>query len=637
MSWSPVLDRFERGRFDDRVHAGLADVQRARDAVRRSGAAAMLDAWDASDRRKRDKFHRGGRSPWLTYEQVLVLRHLCSLYGHLSYDSITSLLCWGMDRECWDELGIEPRPGDTPSRVAGRVYASCKRLESVIDPHPPSAFFKRRYRHKGAALDAYKKTLHGADVEARKDRAGRFANAFIHISWLLTPEHVRERFRGNVVTDSTYLAAPARGHAKAYGPDTWVSSDPFAGYYTREGDHADTDENRKATGVKVLSRLGWGYELTTVVACPNDPTREATFPAMILGIGLDAPGARPAELTVKALAFMREKGIPAGFLAGDRNYGNHPLPGKWALPLLDLGYLQLFDMRKDDLADVRVIDGAALLEGNLYCPLIAFNDHLVHATLDFRYGRKVVDPDTGEQAERRISWKEWQRLLKERAKYLLTPHGRPRADGTMRFRCPATGDNPTMTCALRRDPDADDGQFPDLRVPLPDYRGGFCNNRDGFATLKPTPRNAVRPGDPTWKPAPKELIVPRHVQRMQFGSPAWGAHYGTFRNIVESVNDTLKNRNAIRFETANARRARGYAATVVYAALAVLAYNLKRLARFLAKPPVLDRYDRGKDKPGKKRLRDSEDGYGNRFWSSSPPLKPDAIPDDDYDAFPEAA
>ncbi len=341
---------------------------------------------------------------------------------------------------------------------------------------------------------------------------------------------------------------------------------------------------------------------------------------------------------MKALAYMREKGIPAGFIAGDRNYANHPLLENWAFPLVDLGYRQVFDMRTKDLADVRLVDGAAILEGNAYCPLIMFNDTLVNATLDFRYGRTVTDPTTGKRTTRRLTFRQWRDLIDERAKYLLIPHGRPTRDGTMRYRCPATDPRPTVSCPLRRNPEPDDSQMPadPVRLPIPEYRGGLCNNASGIATLLPTPRNATRPDAPTRKPA--DVVLPRELQPIQFGSKEWGVHYGVFRNTVESVNDTLKNRHTIRFESAHGRRARGYAATAIYAALAVLAHNVKQLNRFLAKPAPVDRDGRGKEKIHKYRRRDLKDGYGlPRFWTTTEPPRPDEIRPDSYDEYPEAA
>lgn len=629
----------KRGVYDDHVFAGRDLVAKCRAAADATGAARMLDEWDAKDKRSRSKFQRGGRKPWLTTEQVILLRLICAQYGTFEYQSVAALIGWGMSKKMMAELGIVMPRKITPDKLYKRVWTSIKHAESVIDPYDDYSIYRRRTY---AEFDAYMENVDPAFVQERMERSLLFLNAFTQAIWKVMPPWLRGRCDGHVAVDATFVQAPARpGWGKDRAPERFASSDPHAAVYARQGDHGMTAENEASVGKK-LTKVGWGYEATFVVSVANDPTREATFPSLIVGASFDRPGREPALNALAGIRAARRAGIPVKTVTGDRAYGNHPKVSKWALPLRKLGIDQVFDMRFRDLGRYAIVDGAMLLEGNLYCPCMAHRDDLIFATLDYRFGRQVVaqtGPQKAKTVHRRITWTEWQKLIKERAKFLLTPHGRVGKDGKARYRCPAMGPNPTVNCPLRKNPDSSDAQLPlgKKMLPLTVNRGGYCNNKSGISTAKPHPQNAVNPNDPNWKPADDDQIIAREVQHLQFGSDEWIARFSVGRQTIESVNDRVKHRTALRFDNTQGRRARGYSATVWYTALAVLTYNMKHLARFLTNITPVDRDGRGPVKKNGPRRREQHNGYDTpRGVPNTQPVDPDGIPPDGYEQ-PDAA
>jgi hypothetical protein len=53
----------------------------------------------------------------------------------------------------------------------------------------------------------------------------------------------------------------------------------------------------------------------------NTPNPEV-LPALVVGMSLDKPGCRPGYNGLKAIKRLRERGYPAGYLAGDAAYNN---------------------------------------------------------------------------------------------------------------------------------------------------------------------------------------------------------------------------------------------------------------------------------------------------------------------------
>lgn len=114
----------------------------------------------------------------------------------------------------------------------------------------------------------------------------------------------------------------------------------------------------------------WGWEATLAVRVTNDPQRETTFPRLVLGMTLNQPAREPGANATRALEPMHAAGVPAGYLIGDRAYGNPPKPDDFQRPARAMGYGLLYNMKATDVGQVHMFNGVAMLEGNAYSPSI---------------------------------------------------------------------------------------------------------------------------------------------------------------------------------------------------------------------------------------------------------------------------
>lgn len=83
------------------------------------------------------------------------------------------------------------------------------------------------------------------------------------------------------------------------------------------------------------------------------------------------------------LRSVRERGHPAHYLAGDRNYSNAKHE-HFQLPARALGYQLVLDYKIDQLGRQNSHQGMIQVDGSWYCP--GMPETLVNATLDFRKG-----------------------------------------------------------------------------------------------------------------------------------------------------------------------------------------------------------------------------------------------------------
>lgn len=123
---------------------------------------------------------------------------------------------------------------------------------------------------------------------------------------------------GSLGVDATVIASFARG-TRSKGPH--AATDPDAGWYVRDGDHADPDQlNPAGNAVPVRTsrkkKLVYGYDATLAVArnphkrdTPQarvgDPTN---IPALAMGVRLDKPGHNPGGNAIAILSDILRRG-----------------------------------------------------------------------------------------------------------------------------------------------------------------------------------------------------------------------------------------------------------------------------------------------------------------------------------------
>jgi len=203
------------------------------------------------------------------------------------------------------------------------------------------------------------------------------------------------------------------------------ASDPDGGWYVREGDHREREDDKG----KPLRKIAWALEATTA----RPPHAEPGCPNLAIGLALTRPGEDPGGTGARVLASAAARSHKPGWLGYDRAY-TQALPGRFHLPARALGYSPVMDYRDDQLGIQASTGGAILVEGTWHCP--ALPGPLITATTELR-GHAI----TRELYDQQIT---------ARACYQLKRKDGPDADGYQRLSCPATGSHPGLTCPLRK-------------------------------------------------------------------------------------------------------------------------------------------------------------------------------------------
>lgn len=352
-------------------------------------------------------------------------------------------------------------------------------------------------------------------------------------SVMVASEAERAGFDGSVGLDATPVPLWSRGPSAR---TERRASDPDGGWYVREGDH------REGTGPngKALRKLFWALE-ATIVTMGRGPGEVPRHPNLVLGLVLGRPGEDPAGTGVRVLRWVRARGFSAGVLGADRGY-TQSLPERFHLPVKAMGYSLVMDYKEGDLGRQATSQGAMLVDGAFFCP--AMPEALVSATADRRAG--TVD---GATFEARLAARGAWRLVKKQG---------PDQDGYERHSCPAQGDRPHLACPLR--PAAARvavGKIPVLSPPA-------------------TPPKVCTQSAVTIAPD----VGARFRQDLPYGSAEWAATYASYRNTIEGTNGYLKDPAHEALGQPGRRRVRGIAAQSLFAALLVMAGNVRKIAAY---------------------------------------------------------
>ena len=113
-----------------------------------------------------------------------------------------------------------------------------------------------------------------AQAEAARGRLEAFINALLEASiWVLTEEE-RAAFDGSAGLDATPVPLFSRGPSRRAG---LCASDPDGGWYVREGDHREREDDKG----KPLRKICWALEATiaTTARPPGAPPGCPTWPS----------------------------------------------------------------------------------------------------------------------------------------------------------------------------------------------------------------------------------------------------------------------------------------------------------------------------------------------------------------------
>jgi len=404
-------------------------------------------------------------------------------------------------------------------------------IGSVMDP---SALPKNR-RLTGQDLKARAKPMTRAQAEAARGRPEAFINALIEASISVLTDDELGAYDGSAGLDATPVPLYSRGPSKRAG---LCASDPDGGWYVREGDHREREDDKG----KPLRKICWALE-ATIATMARPPGAPPAHPNLAAGLALTRPGEDPGGTGARVLASLAARGHKASWPGYDRAC-TQALPGRFHLPARALGYKPVMDYRDDQPGIQANTGGAILAEGTWYCP--ALPGPLITATTRLR--------------DHAITRDLYDQQITARRPYQLKRKDGPDADGYQRLSCPATGHHPGLTCPLR----------PASLTP-----------RDGRAKVLQPP-----PEPPRICTQTAITIAPdtgaRYRQDLPYGSPAWHKSYATLRNTIEGLNGLIKDPAHEALAQPARRRVRGIAAQSIFTALLLLAANIRKIRAWRA-------------------------------------------------------
>ena len=511
-----------RGGISDQTAAFAAEL------IDRSGKAPVIEAALA---------HATGRPRPLPVRAVLTALLCLALDDRpLFLTEATRLLFCQLSPAARGLLGV---PGTAPTERAfkaayRRVRYCFGALCSVIDP---SALPKNR-RLTQQDLTARTKPMTPGQAEAARGRLEAFINGLLEASISALTDAERAAFDGGTGLDATPVPLFSRGPSKRTGLS---ASDPDGGWYVREGDHRDREDDKG----KPLRKIAWALE-ATIATTARPPGAPPACPNLAIGLALARPGEDPGGTGARVLASAAARGHKTGWLGYDRAY-TQALPERFHLPVRALGYSPVMDYRDDQLGIQAGTGGALLVEGTWYCP--ALPGPLITATTRLRghaIGRDLYDQQ-----------------ITARRPYQLKRKDGPDTDGYQRLSCPAAGKHPRLICPLRQ---------------------ASLSPRDGRAkALQPPPEPAKICTQSAITIAPD--IGARYRQDLPYASPAWHARYATLRNTIEGLNGLVKDPAHEALAQPARRRVRGIAAQSIFTALLLTAANIRKIRAWRALTP----------------------------------------------------
>ncbi len=241
---------------------------------------------------------------------------------------------------------------------------------SVMDP---SALPKNR-RLTQDDLKARTRPMTPAQAEAARGRLEAFLNSLIEASISILTGEELAAYDGSAGLDATAVPLFSRGPSKRTG---LCASDPDGGWYVREGDHREREDDKG----KPLRKIAWALE-ATIATMARPPGAPPAHPNLAAGLALTRPGEDPGGTGARVLASLAARGHRPGPLGYDRAY-TQALPGRFHLPARALGYsARSWTTSSGQLGIQANTGGAILVEGTWYCP--ALPGPLITATTSLR-------------------------------------------------------------------------------------------------------------------------------------------------------------------------------------------------------------------------------------------------------------
>jgi len=497
----------------------------AAELIDRSGTAPVIEAALA---------HRTGRPRPLPVRAVLAALLCLALDDRpLFLTEATRLLFCQLPPASRRLLGV---PGTvTTERAFQNAYRRVRYcFHAIVSVADPSALPKNRRLAPGE-LAARIKPITQDQAAAARGRLEALANALLETSISVLTQDERAASGGGAALDATPVPLFSRGPSRRTG---LCASDPDGGWYVREGDHRDREDDKG----RPLRKICWALEATIAVTARLPGAQPAT-PSLAIGLAMARPGEDPGGTGARVLASAAARGHKTGWLGYDRAY-TQALPGRFHLPARALGYRPVMDYRDDQLGIQANTSGALLVEGTWYCPSLP--EPLITATTRLR--DHAITPGLYAQQ------------ITARTPYQLKRKDGPDADGYQRLSCPALGTHPRLMCPLRQ---------------------ASLSPRDGRPKVLQPPQEPPRLCRQTAITIAPDIGA-RYRQDLPYGSPAWHQHYATLRNTIEGLNGYAKDPARQALAQPGRRRIRGIAACSLFTALLLTAANIRKIRAWRA-------------------------------------------------------
>jgi len=491
----------------------------------RSGQAPVIEAALA---------HRTGRPRPLPARAVLTALLCLALDDRpLFLTDATRLLFCQLPPASRRLLGV---PGTvTTERAFQAAYRRVRycfgQILKVADPSP----LPKNRRLTGGELRARTKPMTPGQATAARDRLEALVNALLEASVSVLTEDERAASGGGTGLDATPVPLFSRGPSRRAG---LPASDPDGGWYVREGDHREHEDDKG----KPLRKIAWALE-ATIATTARPPGAPPACPNLAIGMAMARPGEDPGGTGARVLASAAARGHETGWLGYDRAC-TAALPERFHLPARALGYSPVMDYRADQPGIQANTGGAVLVEGTWYCP--ALPEPLITATTRLR--DHAIDRDLYDQQ------------IAARCPYQLKHKDGPDTDGSQRLSCPATGHHPGLICPLRQGSLSPRDGRPKVLQP-PDEPTKIC--RQTSITIRPD-------------------VGARYRQDLPYATPAWHARYATLRNTIEGLNGYAKDPARQALAQPGRRRVRGIAAQSIFTALLLMAASIRKIRAWRA-------------------------------------------------------
>ncbi len=143
-----------------------------------------------------------------------------------------------------------------------------------------------------------------AQAQAARGRLEVFINALIEASIsVLTDEELRA-YDGSAGLDATPVPLFSRGPSQRTG---LCASDPDGGWYVREGDHRDHQDDKG----KPLRKIAWALE-ATIATMARPPGAPPACPHLAIGLAMARPGEDPGGTGARVLTSAAARGHKPG-------------------------------------------------------------------------------------------------------------------------------------------------------------------------------------------------------------------------------------------------------------------------------------------------------------------------------------